>query len=149
MYPTFRRRGFSLTELLIVIVMVGILVAIATPRVRRALLRSEVVNARNAMANMYTTARLTALQTSRTVILKRSGDAIHIAAWPRLSGPGTRDTIGAVVQLRDRHGVTLTGSPDSILVNPKGLGGNTLLWIVTRAEFRDSLRITHLGTIVR
>lgn len=143
------RGGFSLIELLIVVGIVGILVAIATPRIRRAWFRNEVINARNAMVNMYTTARLMALQTGRRVVLKREGNAIRIEAWPRQDGGGGRDTVGAIVDLNGRYGVTMTATPDSIFLDPKGLGGNTLLWRVDRAEFSDSLRVTNLGTIVR
>lgn len=151
MIPHSRRAGVSLIELLIVVAIVGILVAIASPRIRRSFLRNEVINARNAVANMYTTARLTAVQTTRRVVLKRAGDVVHIAAWPRLDGTGgatARDTI-RVVDLLDLYGVELSANPDSILIDPKGLGGSTLIWRVSREEFSDSVIVNNLGVVVR
>lgn len=145
------RAGFSLTELLIVVVIVGILMAVASPRVRRAWFRSEVIAARNAVANLYTTARLTALQTGRRVVLKRNGNVVTVEAWPRLValGGSTRDTIGGAVDLFARYGVTLTATPDTVFVDPKGLGGNSLVWRVDRAEFADSVRVNNLGIVLR
>lgn len=147
-----RQAGMSLIELLLVIVIVGILVALASPRIRRSLLRTEVINARNAMANMYTTARLAAVQTARRVVLKRNGNVIHVAAWPRLDGTGSataRDTIGTVLDLNAKYGVTLSGAPDSVLIDPKGFGGSSLAWRVDRAEFSDSISVNSLGVIRR
>lgn len=146
------RAGVSLIELLIVVAMVGILVALASPRIRRSFLRNEVINARNSLANMYTSARINALQTTRRVVLKRNGDVVHVAAWPRLDGTGgatARDTVGAVINLNQRYGVTLSGAPDSILIDPKGFGGSTLTWLVVREEFADSIRIDNLGVLRR
>jgi prepilin-type N-terminal cleavage/methylation domain-containing protein len=152
MHPRSRQAGVSLTELLMVVVLIGMLVALASPRIRRSFLRNEVINSRNAVANLYTTARLSAVQTTRRVVLKKVGDVVHIAAWPRLDGTGgptARDTIGAVVDLFDRHEVELSGSPDSILIDPKGFGGSTLLWVVRRAEFRDTVQVNNLGVVIR
>ncbi len=152
MNPRSRQAGVSLTELLIVVVMIGMLVALASPRIRRSFLRNEVINARNAVANLYTTARLSAVQTTRRVVLKKVGNVVHIAGWPRLDGTGTatsRDTVGTVIDLLSRYGVTLTGTPDSILIDPKGFGGSTLLWQLQRAEFYDTVQVNNLGVVVR
>ncbi len=144
------RAGFSLPELLLVVVIIGILVALGTPRLRGAWFRTEVINARNAMANMYTTARLTALQTGRTVTFQRVGNMVLITAAPRLvavSG-STIDTVGALVNLNDRYGVTAAGTPTSVTVNPKGLGGVAFQWTVSRAEFADTLQVSAFGRIL-
>ncbi|HUG27220.1 MAG TPA: prepilin-type N-terminal cleavage/methylation domain-containing protein [Gemmatimonadales bacterium] len=144
------RAGFSLIELLLVVVIIGILVSLASPRIRRAWFRAEVISARNAMANMYTTARLTALQTNRSVTFQRVGNVVLITASPRLvaAGGSTIDTVGAVVDLGDRHGVTVAGTQPSVAVNPKGLGGVAFEWTVTRAEFADTLEVSAFGRIL-
>jgi prepilin-type N-terminal cleavage/methylation domain-containing protein len=144
------RAGFSLPELLLVVVIIGILVALASPKLRGAWFRTEVINARNAMANLYTTARLTALQTGRTVTFQRVGNLVLITANPRLvevSG-STIDTVGAVVDLNDRYGVTVGGTAPSVTVYPKGLGGVAFEWTVTRAEFADTLEVSAFGRIL-
>ncbi|MFN2325578.1 MAG: hypothetical protein ABR551_06795, partial [Gemmatimonadales bacterium] len=135
---------------LIVVVIIGILVALATPRIRRAMLRNEVISARNAMANMYTTARLSALQNNRSVLFQRNGNVVLITASPRLVAVGgsTIDTVGAVVDLNGKHGVTVSGATTSIAVNPKGLGGQAFTWTVQRAEFADTLQVSAFGRIL-
>ena len=152
MWTHFDRRGLTLIELLVVVVIIGILATFATPRIRRAMLRNEVISARNAMANLYTTGRLNATQTNRRVVFKRSGNVVWLEAWPRLTPltGSSRDTLGQVVDLSDRHGVTVnvTGA-DSVAIDPKGLGSNSVTWRVRRAEFIDSIRVSSYGVILR
>lgn len=142
------RAGLSLPELLLVVVIIGMLVALGTPRLRGAWFRAEVINARNAMANMYTTARLTALQTGRTVTITRDNNFIVITAFPRLDRTPGVDTVGPVVDLNGNYGVTVAGLPTSVTVNPKGLGGEAFQWMVRRAEFADTLEVSAFGRIL-
>ena len=143
------RAGLTLPELLLVVVIIGMLVAFGFPRMRQGILRNEVIAARNAMANMYTTARLTALQTGRNVTLTLDGNIVVITALPRLDGGTGPDTVGAVIDLNDRHGVTVTATTTSIPVNPKGLGGTAFTWTVTRAEFSGVLEVSAFGRILQ
>jgi prepilin-type N-terminal cleavage/methylation domain-containing protein len=143
------RAGLTLPELLLVVVIIGMLVAFGFPRMRQGVLRNEVISARNAMANMYTTARLTALQTGRNVTFARNGNVVVVTAAPRLDGAAGSDTVGAVIDLNDRHGVTVSGTPVTLTVNPKGLGGTAFTWTVTRAEFSGVLEVSAFGRILQ
>ncbi|MFN2318024.1 MAG: hypothetical protein ABR602_15245, partial [Gemmatimonadales bacterium] len=61
----------------------------------------------------------------------------------------TIDTVGAVMDMSDRYGVTISGATTSIGVNPKGLGGTAFTWTATRAEFSEVLEVSAFGRILQ
>ena len=97
------RRGFSLTEVLIAIVIVSILVLIAYPKLTNAMVTTNVRGARITIVNMIAKARAVATQSNRrSAQLEFAGNNVFITAAPRavtLAG-SDRDTIGTVQKMR-------------------------------------------------
>ena len=144
--------GFSLVEMLMVVVMIAIMSLFAFPKVIRAFDQSQVKGARLAVLNKFNAARINARQSSRHVFLIRAGDVLWIEREPRVSNPGagTRDTVGGFLNLFD-YRVTTSGTLDTVPIDPRGLtqGGGTWQLNFTRGAANDSLIISGFGTVTR
>lgn len=146
-----RRKGFTLLELMVVITVAGIMMMLAWPRVRQAMLKSNLRSARMTVVGLFGRARASAIQYNRATTLVFSGNnALVTAPKPVPVGGSTIDTIGAVENLAARYGATLTATVPSVTFDPRGFGANsgTVVVRVTREEFSDSVTITGFGRLV-
>src|SRR5947208_16506477 len=116
-----RRLGFTTIELLIVIVLIGVIVTIGFPRIRRTLDKTNVRSARVYLGTAVATARAAAVQRGcRAAVHFTSPGTVWVTACSRVTPAGT-DTIGGVVDLASRYKVTLAATSDSIRFDPRGL----------------------------
>lgn len=138
------RTGFSLLELLTVVTVMGLMMAIAAPRVADALVRRNVKGARVAVASLYARARIHAVQTRRPTTLQFS-DSL---AWVTVGGAAGLDTVGSVQNLAREFGVTIA-STGTIAVQPTGLvnAGAPIRVTVTKAGKSDSVVISGYGKL--
>jgi prepilin-type N-terminal cleavage/methylation domain-containing protein len=147
-----RSAGFSLVEMLMVIVMIAIMSLFAYPKVVRVFDQSQVKGARLAVLNKFNSARINARQSSRHVFLIRAGNVLWIERMPRVTPQGfdTRDTVGGFLNLREFR-VTASGSLDTVPIDPRGLtqGGGTWQLNLTRGAANDSVIISGFGTVTR
>jgi prepilin-type N-terminal cleavage/methylation domain-containing protein len=147
-----RRDGFTLIEMLMVVVVISAVSLISFPRIRSAKYKSEARSARTAVASMYARARSAAIQYNRATILAFNGPSAVVLATPRLvAAGGTVDTVGRVTDLSVVYHVTVTTTSDSLRVDPRGFGGNTSAVTVrlTRAEFTDSIVVGAYGRLIQ
>jgi prepilin-type N-terminal cleavage/methylation domain-containing protein len=146
-----RRRGFSLVEMLIVVVIIGIMLIIGFPKMRAGMTNNNVRAARTALINMIAGARNAGSQTNRSTWVKVDGSRALVLASPRLGvGGGTMDTIGPIQNLGQLYGVTITpATPDSFRFNPTltslDVVGKT--FIISRSGFADTVSIDGLGRV--
>jgi prepilin-type N-terminal cleavage/methylation domain-containing protein len=151
-----RRVGFTLIEIMIVVVIFGIMVLVAYPKVGSALVKNNVRSARTTLANTFSKARAVAMQGSRTARVEVNGNNVFVTASPRMDGltaNGNRDTVGGVQNLNTVYGVTLSPSTASIAYDPRGfaagLSATPLKFYVTRSGKRDSLALDYLGRVTK
>lgn len=148
-----REAGFTLIEAVIVFVLVGILSALAFPKLTGASAKNNVRSARGHAISLYAKARAAAIETSRSTTLNFTGSRAWITATPRivaLAG-STRDTIGQVENLTSIYGVTLTFNPTGTLtIDPRGMGSSTVTTVwMTRNGFTDSMVVSGFGRVIK
>lgn len=143
--------GFSLIEMVIVIVVIGVLLTVSMPYFRSASLKSDLRAGIDAIASLHATAKATAIQRGRMarLVLASSTSSAYVVANDA-SGSGV-DTVGVVENLDSRFGVSFTTSRDTLSFTPRGIGtelsGTTI--IVTKSSLSDTITISAAGRLSR
>jgi prepilin-type N-terminal cleavage/methylation domain-containing protein len=148
-----KQRGFSLIEMLVVVVVLGVATLIGLPRIGAGMNKANVRGARTTLINLLSRTRIAATETNRITVLKVEGNNVSILLRPRrLPGAGDADTLGEVMRLGDAYGVTITAPIDSVRFDPRGLAagfGSGTTFLLTRNGVSDSVRIDGLGRITK
>lgn len=140
------RRGLTLTELLIVIVIIGAMTAFAFPRIGNGLNQQSVRSARTMFITELARARATAIQRGATTRFIVSGAQITI----RSRNPVTSvdEQVGAVEDLAQRYGVTLTlvTTPLTVSFDPRGIGATSSTSVsITKGTAGVTITISPIG----
>jgi type IV fimbrial biogenesis protein FimT len=142
--------GFTLAELLIVLVIVAIALAMAVPRLNALLQVNAVQGALNRVATDLNLARVRALTTSRQVRLTVSGDggSYVIVVDPNGAVPTTYKTVRLT---QDFPRVDLTPHGAAITFDSRGMaaGNVTTTLTATKQGKSSTLTISGVGRIYR
>ncbi|HET9725371.1 MAG TPA: type II secretion system protein [Gemmatimonadales bacterium] len=147
-----RGNGFTLIEMLIVLVIIGLTSLIALPRLNRAFAQSNVLSAKARVAALYNAARATAVSSNQTATLRLNGNQVMVYASPRRKAPigaNTLDTIVRPTDLSTSFGVTLSGGYDSVRVASSGLGMDSAAIVLTKYTAVDTLYISRYGRVLK
>jgi prepilin-type N-terminal cleavage/methylation domain-containing protein len=145
---TYRSRGYTLFELLVVLTIIGALAALAIPHVKGPMIRESVRSARRALVTHLAMARgAAASRACRSVVHVVDGADARSWVTTCTTGGGGIDTVGAVQHLSDRFGVSIVCSVDSITFAPNGLaiGAGWANVGFDRSGYSDSLAVSPLG----
>jgi Tfp pilus assembly protein FimT len=136
------RVGTSMSEMVAVLALTGIMLGIAIPRVRLAAERAAV---RGAVADIVTT-----LSTARQMAVSRGG-GVAVSVDP---AAGTLHVLhdGETVATRplgDMFGVSIRSSRDSLAYDARGLGSGAanLTFVVLRGTTSDTVVVSRLGRV--
>lgn len=138
------RTGYSLVDVLLVLVIVAILTALAVPRVARIADSLAVEAAAQRIVAMHHRARISAVLESRRTIYRIAADSLRIAVvvgadtLPRATVPGPAT-----------DGVALTGPTRPITWTPTGigLGASNGTWRLTRGTASREVVVARLGRV--
>jgi prepilin-type N-terminal cleavage/methylation domain-containing protein len=139
------KRGFTLVETLMVVVIVGILVTLGTPRIGNALDQLAVARSVQETIAFYRSTRFAAIVGGRPVRIEFSADSL-VGVFE-----GYPDSVFMQMAGPAAHGVSLIVSRDTIRISASGLGygaANTKL-VFRRGTAADSLATSRLGRVRR
>ena len=147
------RRGYTLTEMLIVVGVVGMLTLISMPRFSRLVERNKLTAAREEVAAAIATARAAAVQKGRTATLFLSGNQMWVTVVT--SSAGTTTTVVPVKSFSTLYNVTVSPkdpSITSVTFDTRGFANPRLpatgVFRIQGSSKKDSLCITTAGQLM-
>lgn len=144
------RQAYTLTELLIVVVIVGALTLFALPKFSGLVERNRLDAAREELTAAIATARAAAVQKGRSATLRISNNSVWVTAVT--SSGGATTTIVPTKSLATLYSVSVAATDTIITYDMRGfvtprLGG-TSIFRITKGARRDSVCITTAGQIM-
>ncbi len=141
------RSGFTLVEAIIVIVIMGVMLTIAIPRVKDYILHESVRSARRTMTTHLARSRATAVHRGCRAVLHMDAatSRVWVTACP-VQGNGV-DTVGTIDNFDIHFGVAFSSDGDSVLFTPQGvaLATTSISMKFSKDGYTDSLEITPVG----
>jgi prepilin-type N-terminal cleavage/methylation domain-containing protein len=141
-YAGRMRRGYSLLETLLSLVIVGVLLGIALPRFGAFRDQLAVEEESGRIAAAHRRARITAILQSRPVVLTIGPDSLTIAVVADSGMPWSQAGPAA-------HGVTLAGGSRQLTFSPAGItiGVSNATFRLTRGAFSRTVVVSRLGRL--
>ena len=144
------RRGFSLLELLLVLVISGILMRVTMPKFAAFRDRTAVSGAKQQIASYLAGARAAAIRQSQTATFHVVSDQI----WTTVNqSSGSPVDVQKVTSISKSRGVSVNNSSSTdspIVYDPRGFGRSAATkYVLSRNGVKDSLCVTTLGMIQR
>lgn len=146
------RRGFSIAEMLVVLIISGLIMNMALPRFAAMRDRMAIRSAKQQLGAYLVTARATAIRRSRTTLFRISNSTVWVTTK---KADGTDSTIALNVPLATAQGVTVTkggsSAADSVKYDLRGMAvlSSARTYVLTRNSSKDSICISRLGLIAR
>lgn len=137
-----RRNGFTLIEMMIVIVIMGIMLMIATPKVRDWSDGAAARSARTSATALLASARAAAIQNNEPTTATFSGSQGAVVT----AGGTTLDQ----VSFDDQYGVTMSPSSWWVRYDPRGIGtasDASVTATFTRSGQSSSLTVSGYGRV--
>ena len=139
------RSGFTLLELLLVVVLMGIILAMTAPRIGAAAARRGVVGATSGFEALFRRARATAIQNRLPATITFASGRATVT----IIRSGTSQVVGQVLDFPDQYNLTPTVTANTLRIEPTGLvvSGTPYSFIATRQGEADTVMITGYGRI--
>jgi type IV fimbrial biogenesis protein FimT len=148
--PQRRDRGYTLVELMVTLILLGVLMALAWPRLEGFNRANRLRSALDRMSSDLTLARLAAVREGRAATLRIDNAGTRYTVTVDATGTLPVDTVKKVSIATDYKGVTFTPATGSVTFDSRGLyrSGDTDFRAVKGTQ-KMRLQITGVGRILR
>ncbi|GAC1655385.1 MAG: hypothetical protein NVS4B3_20070 [Gemmatimonadaceae bacterium] len=150
---TNARRGFTLIEIMMVVVLMAIMMAIAFPKLQSLNRSTDVRSAAQQLATSVSAARGAAIRRGRHAYFNQSGSQIWVTVDGQSSVP---DTTLLPADLSAVYGVTIVSpATTTIDFDPRGIGNKTntsatwITYMLSKGSATDSVCVSKLGDVRR
>ena len=147
------RRGYTLTEMLIVVSLMALMATFALPKFRGLAERNRLTSAREELAAAIATARAAAVQKGRTATLFLAGNQMWVTVV--INNAGSTTTIVPVKSFSTLYNVSVSpkdAAMSSITFDMRGFAtprlSQTGVFRINGANKKDSLCITTSGQLM-
>ena len=144
------KRGYTLTEMLIVVSIVGLLTLFALPKFSGLVESNQLSAAREELSSAIATARAAAVQKGRTATLFLSGNQMWVTVVT--SSAGATTTVVPVKSFGTLYNVSVTATEPSVTFDLRGFATPRLsskgVFRIVGASKKDSVCITTAGQIM-
>jgi len=142
------RKGFSMIEMVVVIILIGLIASIGFPRLRDSLEKQNVRSAKALIATLAATARGAAIQRGCSATLNITVDSVWVTACG-VNPPAASVSVGTKKLVGDEFNVTLNSTGGSVVYDPRGIA--TVLQATTvrviGPHYSDSVMINEVGRV--
>jgi prepilin-type N-terminal cleavage/methylation domain-containing protein len=153
-----RARGFTLIELIVVVMVIGVVIGISAPRIRDGMEKINVREAKVSIANYVARARGSAVARGcQSTLNLTTGTAGKIWVTSCKTGDLGRttavDTVGTVDAIASKYGVNLSSTVNTITFDRRGIATNFAFQTIkvtgtTYATVMDSIRVNPVGKVL-
>jgi prepilin-type N-terminal cleavage/methylation domain-containing protein len=140
------RAGFTLIEMLMVVLLIGVLGVTVTPRVKDALAAASLRSAKFEILAQLRRARATAIQRGKVARVTMSGGLVRVT----VDSSGQQVAVGAPVDFYRYYRVTVSGTTGTVSYDPRGFAvglNNAERITLSRSTKRDSVCVSRIGRI--
>ena len=142
-----KRSGFTLIELMVVIAMMSIMVAVATPRIRSLRDRSNLRAARDEVATAFALARSAAVQKGITATITLTNDVVSVQT-------SAGQQVLAPRNLKDLYGADLdpAAGDQAIAFDARGFAMNrsgSTKYVVSAGALSATVCVSKLGLVTK
>src|SRR5882762_6471377 len=146
------RKGFSMIEMIVVVILIGLIASIGFPRLQDGLEKQNVRSAKALVATLAATARGAAIQRGCSATLNITVDSVWVTACG-VNPPAASVQVGTKKLVGDEFSVTLNSSGGSVVYDPRGIStvfqATTVRIIGPRSEEHTSELQSHLNLVCR
>jgi prepilin-type N-terminal cleavage/methylation domain-containing protein len=142
------RKGFSIIEMVAVILLIGVIASIGFPRLRDGLEKQNVRSAKALIATLTATARGAAIQRGCSATLNITVDSVWVTACG-VNPPANSVSVGTKKLVGDEFHVTLNSTAASVVYDPRGIATafQPTTVRVIGPHYRDSVMINAVGRV--